>query len=481
MKKNAPTNIHEYWELAIRRKWWIIVPTLVITLAVCVVAYKLPKIYKSETLILVDPQKVPPELIRSTVSGGVAERLQTISQEILSRTRLQRIIDQFGLYREYRAKLSDDDIIEKMRKDIQVQVDLERRSEAAIGAFKISYVGRDPVLVQQVTNEIASLFIMENLKAREQQAESTAEFIDRELEKAREALQEQEEKIRLFKLSHMGSLPEQQQTNLSLLSQYQGMLQTNSEAIARNQQQKTYLESLIQASDKNSNSGNAAVAVPTPLQTELSAKKLELLAAKQKYKDSHPDVIRLQTSVRILEQQVKEAQTQNIVVGSPSDPYLQIRQQIVALQQEQETRARRQLEIESKMRQIQGRVELLPTVEQQFAEINRDYQTSKQNYESLLQKKNASSIAAELERHAKGEQFRILDPASFPEKPYRPNVPLVDAIGFLAGLAIGIGLAMFIDLNDTAIYTEKELVFYTSLPVMGTFPVLVTSDDTSKT
>src|SRR5712671_1361993 len=192
MQRRPPTDLTDYWEIFLRRWRWIVIPAVAIALAVFMVTLRLPKLYKSETLILVDPQKEPADYVKATISGDVTDRLQTISQEILSRTRLQKIIDQFGLYKEQK-NLVQEDIVELMRKDITLDIvtDPRARPGTGVGGFKIAYSGSTPALAQQVTRQIASLFIEENLKVREQQAEGTNEFIESELNKARETLQAQ--------------------------------------------------------------------------------------------------------------------------------------------------------------------------------------------------------------------------------------------------------------------------------------------------
>src|SRR5437868_9384014 len=203
MLKRAPTDITDYIDIFLRQRWWILIPSLVISLTVIAIAAKLPRLYKSETLILVDPQKVPADFVRPTVSGDVTDRLQTISQEILSRTRLQRIIDEFGLYKDRRG-MAQEDIVEAMRKDITLDIVADVRSRGGVGSFKISYFGSSPAMAQQVTRQIASLFIEENLKVREQQAEGTDEFMETELNKAGKKLEEQEKKMKEVKGRNMG-------------------------------------------------------------------------------------------------------------------------------------------------------------------------------------------------------------------------------------------------------------------------------------
>lgn len=464
MKRRTPEP-SDYWEILLRRRWWIVVPAIVVSVASCLVVWRMPKVYRSETLILVEPQKIPSEFVRPTISSDITDRLQTISQEILSRTRLQTIIDQLGLYHDLHSKRLPEDIIEQMRKDITVETILSpgAREHAVVGAFKISYEGRDPALVQQVTREIASLFIEENLRVREQQADSTSDFISQEMDKAATVLQTQEERMKEFKARNMGNLPEQQSANLQLLGQLQTMLQTNSEALARAQQQKTYLESLLNA--LTAGKGPA----PPAQQADLEARRAELGAAEQKYKPTHPDVIRLKGEVAALEKQARN--TPKVETGNVASSNQELRGQIASLEQEVQLRGQQQKDTENKIRTLQHRLEVLPAVEEQLASVNRDYQVSKDNYQSLLAKKNASGMAAEMERRAKGEQFKIIDPASYPARPFKPNVLQYDAMGIVGGILLGCGLAMVIEFKDTSLRNAKDVTHYLSLPVLASLPL----------
>jgi succinoglycan biosynthesis transport protein ExoP len=470
--QRRPPEISDYWEIFLRRRWWVIVPTLLVASAVAVVSVNLPRYYRSETMILVDAQKVPTDYVKNSVGGDVNERLQTISQEILSRTRLQRVIDQFSLYKE-KTKMSQEDIVELMRKDITLEVVADKREgvqSKALGGFRIGYTGQNPVLVQQVTRQIGSLFIEENLKLRQAQAEGTNQFIEQELDKARVELQEQELKIKGFKSKYMGSLPEQEQANLQMIGQTQQMLQANSDAIGRAQQQKTYLESLSEVSAKKN-----SPPVKTEQQAHLNAKRAELLVAEQKYQPNHPDLVRLREEVKALEAQAKtlagtESSDKND--GQPDN----LKGQLAALNLEIKSRTQRQTELEARIRGLQGKVDLLPAIELQFAELNRDYLISKDHYQSLLQKKNASSMAADVEHQAQGEQFRVIDPASLPQRPYKPDLIQMNAFGLVLGLALGVGLAAFQEFNDRSMHNDKDIAFYLPIVLLGTMPVVMNSE-----
>ena len=205
----------------------------------------MPDSYRSETVILVDPQKVPDTYVRSTVTGDIRGRLSTLSQQILSATRLQKIIDSLNLYPQERKGMAREDIIARMRGDIGVTVLSDFGGGQDLQAFRITYSGHEPRLVAQVTNELASLFIEENLKAREQQATGTSEFLQNQLQETRKRLDDQEAKLKDFKLRHIGEMPEHEAADLQILGQLQSQLQIESEALSRAEQQKSYLQSMM--------------------------------------------------------------------------------------------------------------------------------------------------------------------------------------------------------------------------------------------
>ena len=490
VKRRFPSDLSEFWDIFLRRRWWFVIPPLLISTVTLGVVLELPKTYRSETTILVEPQKVPSEYVKATVTIDVNDRLQTISQEVLSRTRLQKIIDQFGLYRTTSRgekvmrsltegpQVTQEDLIEMMRKDITLEpaetiVNQEGPAgrEHELAAFKIAYQGRDPALAQQVTRQLASLFIEENLRVREQQAEGTNEFIDSELEKARQALDVQEKRLREFKAQYMGALPEEQQANMQLMGQFQALLQANGDAIARAQDQKAYYQSLLTALGKH----GPQQAKPF-VQDTLETRRAELAVAEEKNKPDHPDVVRLRGEVAALEKLVKETnktQDESAPTG-PLDAPDQIHSQMSALDQEITRRNQRQTEIENKIKQVQSRVEILPAVEQQLSEITRDYTISKSQYQSLLEKKNASAMAAEMERGAKGEQFRILDPPTFPEKPYKQDIVKLILAGCFGGILCGCALGLFMEFKDKTIHDDRDMAFYLSPPLLGSVPQLGT-------
>jgi polysaccharide chain length determinant protein (PEP-CTERM system associated) len=459
MQRRPPSDIEDFLAIAARQWQWLLVPFAVIAFCTFVISVKLPRYYKSESVILVDPQKLPPEIVKSS-GENVSGRLQVIMQQVLSRTQLEKIIAQFGLYKDRR--LSKEDTVEAMRKDVNTEI-LQanvQNEEKNVSAFKVSYTGRSPEEAQNVTRQLASLFIEENLKVREQVAEGTHEFVDSELQRAREELGKQEEQIRAFKSKYSGMLPEQQQANLQVLGQLQQMLQANAESLSRAQQNKQYLLSLAEATKTDPEL--------SPQASRLESLKAELVTAQQKYTDSHPDVIRLKAEIAALKNGAQSA-------GKASS-LPQMSSQIRAAEEEIKVRSARANEIEAKIRGLQARIETLPAVEQQFSSLSRDYEVSRANYESLLQKRNLSSMQVQMERNAKGENFRILDPASYPERPTKPNLLQLNAMGIALGLGVGGGLVLLREVKDPSIHSERDLQFYVPLRVLGSLPVIATRE-----
>lgn len=470
MTRKPPSDFHGIVELLIRRKLWIITPLLIVPPLVFIGGRHWPKKYRSETMIMVDQQKIPDEYVKASITGDISDRLQTISEEVMSRTRLLMIADKDGLYRKEREKYGDDSAIASLRKDITVETIKGTSDRNPVDGFKISYVALTPEQAQEVTQQIAALFIEENIKERDQDVEGTQRFIENQLIEARAELAAQDAKIRDFKSTHLGTLPEQEQANLAMISQYQSLAQQNSEAIDRANQQQVYLQSMLNV---NGSQKATVAAPPTPLQIQLQAAENELAAARQKYTESHPDVIRLRDEVATLKAQVKNQPVSAAPHATPSTgPTIgqQLESQLLATREEIKARTDRQQELESQINGLEGKVQSLPAVQQQYEALSRDYSEMQKNYESLLEKEQASGMAAELERHNESERFRILDPASYPSSPYSPNLLLVNAVGLFGALMLGIGLAYLAEIRDPTIHNLDEAEVYLSVPVIVALP-----------
>jgi polysaccharide chain length determinant protein (PEP-CTERM system associated) len=470
MTRKLPGSIPDYVKMLTRRKKYLLWTVCGIVGVVVPVSMLIPKDYKSETLILVEPQKIPEAYVRATVTSDVTDRLQTIQEEIMSRTRLASIITDLNLYPKERAKKSMDELVEEIRQDITVEVINDNHPEKkSVGAFRISFLAGSPQTAHDVTAKIADLFIQENLKVRDQQAQGTSHFISDEAQKAQAQLEVQEEKIKAFNAKHMGALPEQEQTNLQMVGQYQSLEQSNSEAIDRATQQRTYLQSMLNVSSSRE---KTAAAPLTTAQMALQKKKQELASARQKYTDSHPEVVRLEGDVAALQQEVAAEPKLTADAGPTASQAEQFKSQLASVDQELKERTSREAQLEGQIRSLQGRVNVTPDVEAEFADLNRDYQVMQKNYQTLMEKQDASGMAAELERRDQSEQFRVLDPASMPTSPYSPNMLLINGGGIVVALVLGLALALLIEIKDVAIRDAGDIEKYLNVPLISSIPAL---------
>jgi polysaccharide chain length determinant protein (PEP-CTERM system associated) len=471
-------SIQDYWRIAWRRKWSIIIPFFLISLASVVWSFLQPKIYRSTTLILVEPQKVPESYVKPTVATSVRDRLNTISQQIMSWTRLEKIIAEFQLYPEARARQApQEEIIERMRKDIELKV-------KGKDSFTISYQGRDPQTVMRVTNELASLFIQENLKVREQQAEGTTQFLDNQLTKLKKRLEEQEKAVQNYKQRYMGELPQQLDANLRVLEQLQLQLQTNQEALKSAEERRFLLETqLAELGRQNipiTRDLLAGTAPPggamAPFNT-LETLKNQLATLQAQYSDKYPDVIRLKKEIEKLEARLQGSPTSqgsnpDRQITSPSPYYTNLKTQIATLALEIGSLQAEKKRLQEQIGIYRAKVENTPKREQELTVLTRDYEITRQNYQSLLNKKLEAQLAEDLERRQKGEQFRILDPANLPQKPFKPNRKKLALIGIMLGLGAGLGLAFFQEYLDHSFWEVEDLKEYTQLPVLAVVPTI---------
>ncbi len=472
-----------------RRKWWIVIPFLVsMGISIGLIAY-LPKIYRSSTTVLVESQKIPEEYVKSTISGSIEDRLGTIRQEILSRSRLQKIIDEFDLYKKEFRWMTKEAVIDLMIKRIDIRTIGNKK---IVDAFTISFDGEDPVVAMNVANKLASLFIEENLNTREQLIEGASEFLENELESIRQVLEKKEEEIREYKKRHIGELPEQLEANLRTLDRYQMEFQSVVVALKVAEERKTNLEKML--SDRNqANGGNILPAQDTivpldPDYARLARLKQEIEELRMEYREAHPDVMALNRQIKELEESLskKSSMKEDIkVVGAeekkgksisiiPSQEmafYHDLQRQHQEASLEVRSLRERLGEVQKQIRLYERRVENAPEGEQQMTTLMRDYENTKKNYQSLLDKKLNARISENLERKQKGEQFKILDPANLPEKPFKPDPIRLLGLGLAGWLGIAIILVSLIESLDTSFKKSEEVEDALGFPVLVSIPL----------
>lgn len=492
---NARDAFDRYIEMLSRRRWSVMVPTILISGLTVPIVLSLPLTYKSSTLITVEAQKVPETFVRSTVTIPIEERLQAISQQILSRTRLERVIEKYQLYRESdhggwawlttwfgrgsepkrRPQPSSPemlDLVERMRSHIEIQVPRGRNRDNTIS---ISFIGDSPETVRDVTNELASLFIEENLRVREAQAEGTTEFLENELQQVKAQLEAYEQQLRAFKERSMGELPDQLETNLRTLDRLQLERQVLQQSLKNAEDRYADLNRQLMAA----RSVSPEASTPSELATRLQTLRTRLADLRTEYRDEYPDIVLLKKEIATLEQELA-AQTDREAVEVPSEPSeLQVGAagplalQLADQQREISAIRHRQQTVLDQIREYERRVENTPFREQQLAMILRDYENVQRTYQSLLDKRQEAKIAESLERRQKAEIFRILDPANLPYRPDKPNRPLLMVLGILGGLAAGLGLAFLREQLDPSIQNEADLVAATTgLPLLAVIPMV---------
>lgn len=468
-------------EIGLRRRWLLLIPLCLALMVGIYLVVTLPRIYTASTLILIQPQKVPEEYVRSIVSADSGQRINSISQQITSRSNLERIIKEFNLFSApENAAMFEEDKIALLRKWISVDL---RRSDrrGPAEALSISFKGKDPRLVMRVTNALASYFIDENLKVREAQALGTSDFLDDELQEIRTKLEQQEESLKNYRARYMGGLPEQLQTNLRILEGLQLQLNMKNESLRYAKNNLLLLDKQIDAARSAAAGAAADGSISSPPADAHSADEIRLEALKAQlselrlsYTEKHPDIVRLLKTIAELEQKIAASPQP---IQAPLQPdgrdehsawireRNELKIQIATLQDEIKN-------VENQIRYYQKMVENTPKREQELLLLKRDYQNVKEIYDSMLARKLESDIAVSMEKKQKGEQFRVIDPANVPQKPSDPDMKKLFIMVMAAGLGIGGGLVFLLEYLNSAFRRPEEVESMLELPVLATIPRL---------
>ncbi|MFI5092189.1 MAG: Wzz/FepE/Etk N-terminal domain-containing protein [Candidatus Acidiferrales bacterium] len=466
----------------LRRRWVLLV---VLTLIGGPLAYGvsrfLPNRYKSTTLVLVQQPSVPSEIVKPVDTTDIGQRLASMQQQILSRTRLEPIIRQFGLYAADVNRVSVEDLVGRLQKAIEVTPILPMAETRAreLPGFYVAVTLDDPRAAQGVCTAITSMFIEENLRLHQQHGKDTTQFLVQQLADAKTKLDEQDSKLAAFKSRYIGSLPDEEKTNLNLLMGLTSQLDAATQALARAQQDKTFAESMLTqqiGAWQVAQSGRS----PETLDQQLAALQIQLAGLQSRYTDDYPDVIKAKNDIAALKKKIAENEEQKKQAVPDKSPkstvepqqVAQLRAQIHNYDQVIAEKAREQDQIKQQIKVYQDRVQSSPIIEQQFKELTRDHQTALDFYNDLLKKRDQSAMATDLDLRQEGEQFRVLDPANLPDKPSFPNRPLFALGGFGGGLALGVAIAFLLEKKDTSMRTERDIEFTLHLPVLAMVPAI---------
>jgi succinoglycan biosynthesis transport protein ExoP len=492
-------DIQHYLDVVRRRHIHFLIPLFLGWLLVWGASWVLPVRYKSSTLILVEQPSMPKNYVVPNVSDDLQNRLQSITQQILSRTRLLLIIDKMHLYADGRRQFTEDEKVERMRKDIEILLVRDSHGEQ-ITAFKISYSAHDPHVAQTVTSELTDLFINENLRVRQQHSEDTTKFIGSQLENARASLAEQEAKVREFKGQHEGELPSQEASNLQILSGLQAQLQNEQDTLNTAKQQRVYLQTLIEQYRTLHTTPRTTDGSPTgvhAIDLELDRLRAKLADLSSRYTDHYPEVENLKDEIAKTEKRrsalVAELKSKNnggrqsdddTSTREGADPsqnsLLQLQSQLQANQVEIANREQAVAGLKARVGSYQDRLNSEPTREQQLADLNRGYDQSKANYDDLLKKQNESEMATSMEQMQQGERFSMIDPPSLPLKPDFPNRLKFCGIGLGVGLALGLVVVGGFEALDDRLHKEKDIKGLLSMAILSEIPEVISpSEDRS--
>jgi polysaccharide biosynthesis transport protein len=459
--QNLHQTLQSYLQLGrkLKKQWRRVVGiTLAGGILSAAIVFVIPPSYQSSTLIMVQSQRLPASYVQSAISVDLGERLRTLTPQIMSRARLEQIITKFGVYGIDSNPADVEEKVDLMRKAIEVQVKGE-------DTFRIYFKHRSPEMAQKVTQQLATLFIAENLRDRAEQALSTSEFLDSELQDLKKQLEAQENALREYKEKHIGVLPEQQNANLRALDRFQGQYQANSEALAAARERKAAIETQI---TKEADTGQLMVLS----EPQLEKLRAELAEKRAQFTERHPDVRALERKVAEMTRKLANIRADS--GAEKADPYTRS----VMEKQNQVNREIAQLEAEQNLltdniNQYQHRIESLPGVEEKLTLLSRDYETTRANYQALLNKKFEAKLSMNLEKKQKDDAFKILDPAFLPVGAVFPKRDLVILCGFLFSLLLGITTAFVIESFDTTLRREKDLQALAKEPVLAVIPNLI--------
>jgi succinoglycan biosynthesis transport protein ExoP len=500
-KPGEGLNLQQYVDVIRRRHMYFLIPFFLGWLVVWSVSWVLPSRYKSGTLILVEQPSMPKDYVTPNVTDDLQARLASITQQILSRTRLLHIIDSLNLYADKRGRLNPDELVDRMRKDIEIALVFDEH-HTAITSFNIYYSSHDPHVAQQVTSELTNLFISENLELRQQKSEDTTKFLEQQLETARQNLAEQEEKVRVYKDQHLGELPSQLTSNVQILSGLQSQLQNEEDGLNADRQQNAYLQSMLGQSRemrRTTKSGDGTPVGIAALDQQLDKLKAQLADLSSHYTDRHPDVRKVKDEIAKVEKMREQALADlkasaattsdgnNPSGSAPTDldstdgaATIQLQGQLKANQIDMTNKEHEIAALRGKIDDYQRRLNDEPAREQQFADLTRGYEQSKANYDDLLKKKNSSEMATSMELLQQGEHFLMIDPPSLPLKPDFPNRLKFCGMGLGIGLALGVALAGGAEFLDDRLYDEKALKQLIPVNVISEIPPITSPQEERK-
>jgi polysaccharide chain length determinant protein (PEP-CTERM system associated) len=478
MIRNGEISMSEVKRI-LRKYWWVLPVTCVAGTAIAIAAtFVLPNKFTSQTLVLVEEQSVSTELVKPVITEATNQKLASMKAQILSRSRLQPVIEKFGLYPNLRDKVHMEDLVSTLQSQIEVTPleAMQGTGNRQLPGFHVNVTSDNPQVAQRICTEITTMFLEQNTSEINKRNTQATEFFGQQVDEAKRKLDEQDAKLAEFKKKYMGSLPDQEKTNLELLSGMNSQLDAVTQAMTRAQQDKGFNESLLSSQLANLKMMTNGEATPDTLEQQLTALQERLTDLQSRYTPDHPDVIKVRNQIEQLRSRMSESPKPGNPAGARGGSTLEspaVQQLRAKLRQDDLNIAelsKRQAQIQSQINVLQGRIQSSPAVEQQYKDLTRDYQTALDFYNDLLRKRDQANMAKELNQQQQGEQFSVLDPPSLPMSPSFPKKPIFAGAGFGGGLALGLGILYLIAALDSSMHSERDVEVCLKLPVLAMIP-----------
>lgn len=480
--------LNDYIDIIRRRRLALVIPIIIVFAAAAVASLLWPRTYRSTSTVLIEEQEIPRDFVITTVTGYADQRLQSINQRIMSTSRLLEIINRFNLYADLRKKMTAEEIVEIMRNDIRFQtINAEvantkagRSSDVTI-AFSVAYDGKSPQVVQQVANVLASLYLEENLKARERQTAGASKFLEEEAGVIKQRLMDLDGQIAAFKAKNINAIPELLQVNFQGLDRVERDLDQLKDQLKALKEKEGYLQTQLATIPTESTDQDRT------LLKELRAKLVQL---QSRYSDKYPDVKKTKMDIAVLEKRLAAAagdekqpakKSLTSVSDQPNNPsYVTLASQLAGVQTDIESTKRQITDTQKKRDDYVRRTEAGPRVEETYKALMVERGNAEAKYQDLMKRVMEAKVAQGLEKEQMGEKFTLIDPARFPEKPVKPNVAAVLLVGLFLGIVAGAGNVSLRESSDQSVRNPAQLAAAVPYPVLGIVPFIFTEEDSQQ-
>lgn len=477
MEQDVKT-LKDFKEIFVRRRWSLILPVIMVFIIAVIVAFALPPYYRSTATILIEEQEIPKEYVMSMVTSYADQRIQAINQRIMSASRLLEIINRFNLYSDLRRRWTVEEVIEEMRKDIKFEMIsadvVDRRTgrpTAATIAFNVSYEGKNPGVVQQVANVLASFYLEENLRVREEKTAGASRFIEEELKEVQASLARQDAKIAAYKQKHINTLPELSQLNIQELDRVERSIEQIEIQYKALKEREGILQTQLASIPPD---------LANPDKERLKELRVKLVFLKNRYTDQYPDVIKTRAEIEELEKKLRLT-GEGAIGDKPDNPaYINTASQLASIQSEIESLKKQLTALQAKREDYRRRVQAAPRVEEGYKALMAERNNLQMKYDDLMKKHMETKVAHGLEKEQMGEKFTLIDPPRMPEKPVKPNILAILLIGLVLGIGSGVGTASLREHNDRSVKAEGDLSRETGFPVLASIPEILTQKDMLK-